>query len=188
MDLLAVLGLLGTGGALGSWGAQWFRNRREDHFRWHNERRATYERFLTAIDTWRSTELVIAEYFDGLQRVTGVGDPVFDEEVVLKKGEALDDAWAKYAVSKVRAIRAVANTAREQVDAALAAIEMISKRSVLEAGSSVRVQVRSLIRTAHDFPPRECGGWSAPLVEADTALTKARQLFVNAVREELGVG
>lgn len=188
MDLLTVLGLLGTGGVLGSWGDRWFRNRREDHFRWHNERRATYERFLTAIDKWRSMELAIAEYFSGLQRVTSISDPVFDEEIVLQEAEALDNPWAKYAVSKVRAERAVANTAREQVDAALAAIEMISKRSVFEAGSSVRVQVRSLIHTAHEVPPRECGGWSEPLVQADTALTKARQRFVNAVREELGVG
>jgi hypothetical protein len=107
---------------------------------------------------------------------------------LLQKGEAIDDPWAKYAVSKVRSVRAVANNAREQVDASLAAIEMVSKRSVVDAGSSLRLQVGSLIRKADEFPPRECGGWSEPLVQADAAITKARRLFVNATREELGVG
>jgi hypothetical protein len=68
-DVLILLGFLGTGGALGSWVHEWRRGRREDRFRWHNERRAVYERFLTAIDKWRSTELEIAEYLGGLRHV-----------------------------------------------------------------------------------------------------------------------
>jgi hypothetical protein len=161
----------------------------KNRFRWHNERRAAYERFLTAIDKWRATELKIADYVDGLRRVTGWGnDPLFDEENLLQKGEAINDPRVKYAVSKVRSARAVANNAREQLAASLAAIEMVSKRSVIEAGSSLRLQARSLIRVADEFPPRECGGWSEPLVQADAAITEARELFVNAIREELGVG
>jgi hypothetical protein len=188
-DAVTFLALFGASGVLGGWVNEWRRSRREDRFRWHNERRAAYERFLTAIDKWRATELEIAEYVGGLRHATGWGnDPLFDEESLLQKGEAIDDPWAKYAVSKVRSVRAVANNAREQVDASLAAIEMVSKRSVVEAGSSLRLQVGSLIRKADEFPPRECGGWSEPLVQADAALTKARELFVNATREELGVG
>jgi hypothetical protein len=187
-DVLILLGFLGTGGALGSWVHEWRRGRREDRFRWHNERRAVYERFLTAIDKWRSTELEIAEYLGGLRHVTGWGgDPLFDEETMLQKAEMLDDPWAKYAVSKVRSVRAVANNAAEAVNASLAAIEMISKPSVIEAGSTLRAQVGFLIRAAGEFPPRECGGWSEPLVLADANLTKARQVFVNATRQELGI-
>lgn len=137
-DVLMLLAFLGTGGALGSWANEWRRGRREDRLRWHDERRAAYERFLTAIDKWRATELEIAEYVGGLRHVPGWGnDPLFDEESLLQKGEAIDDPWAKYAASKVRSVRAVANNAREQVDASLAAIEMVSKRSVVEAGSSL---------------------------------------------------
>jgi hypothetical protein len=185
-DVLIVIGLLGTGGAVGSWVHEWLRGRREDRFRWHNERRAAYERFLTAIDRWRSTELEIAEYLGGLRQLTGWGsDPLFDEESMLRKAEVLDDPWAKYAVSKIRSVRA--NSVREAVNASLAAIEMISKPSIVEAGSTLRAQVGFLIREASEFPPRECGGWSEPLVLADANLTKARQLFVNATRQELGI-
>lgn len=187
-DVLIFIGLLGTGGALGSWVHEWARRRREDRARWHNERRAAYERFLTAIDKWRSTELEIAEYLGGLRHLTGWGsDPLFNEETMLRKAEVVDDPWARYAVSKVRSVRANANSALEAVNASLAAMEMISKPSIIEAGSTLRAQVGFLIRKASEFPPRECGGWSEPLVLADASLTKARQLFVNATRQELGI-
>jgi hypothetical protein len=69
----------------------------------------------------------------------------------------------------------------------LAAIEMISKQSVIQAGTNLLAQVGFLIGKASNFPPRECGGWSQPLVLADANVTKARQLFVNATRQELGI-
>jgi hypothetical protein len=187
-DVLLIIGALGTGGVLGGWIQEWVRFSREDRLRWHNERRAAYERFLTAIDKWRSTELEIAEYVGGLRHMTGWGsDPLFDEENMLRKAEVLDDPWAKYAVSKVRSVRANAGSALEAVNASLAAIEMISKQSVIQAGTNLLAQVGFLIGKASNFPPRECGGWSEPLVLADANVTKARQLFVNATRQELGI-
>jgi hypothetical protein len=55
------------------------------------------------------------------------------KRICCKKGEAINDPRVKCAVSKVRSARAVANNAREQLDASLAAIEMVSKRSVIES-------------------------------------------------------
>jgi hypothetical protein len=42
-------------------------------------------------------------------------------------------------------------------------------------------------RDRHCSGAGQCGGWSEPLVLADANLTKARQVFVNATRQELGI-
>lgn len=187
-EIMTLLAVLGTGGFLGSWANELRRSRREDRFRWHTERRAACGRFLSAIDGWRATELELAKYIGELRGVTGWTDmPLFDEEYLYREAEQKGDQWAEYAVPKARSLRALANEQRDEVNASLTAIEMVSDRAVVDVASRVRQEVGSLIGVADGFPPRECGGWSEALVKADERLGIARELFVTAAREELGV-
>jgi hypothetical protein len=187
-DVVTAIALLGTGGVVGSWIHEWRRNRREDRLRWHAERRAAYERFLTGAEKMRDTELVIAEHVGNLRQMTEWGqDPLFDEEHLLRQGEKLDEEWAPYVIGKVRSERPVANAARDHVAGALAAMEMIPDPSVVDAARAYHDALHALVNTAANYPPRECGGWSEPLVTASQTVETARAAFITATRKELGV-
>lgn len=183
-----MIAILGTGGAAGSWLNKWLRDRREDRVRWHSERRAAYERFLTAAERFYEVELVISEHIGNLRSITGWGqDPLFDEEHLLRVADKIQDDWTPHAIGKVRSERPVANDAREKMESSLAAIEMISIPLVVDAARSHRDAVRSVIALAADSPPRECGGWSEDLVLASEFATETRDALVDAIRKELGV-
>lgn len=187
-DVLTAIALLGTGGAVGSWLSLWIHNRRENKVRWHTERRSAYERFLTNAEKMYDTELVIAEHIGNLRQITGWGDdPLFDEEHLHREAEKVSDEWVPYAIDKVRHLRPIANAAQEQMYDALAIMEMISYPGVVDAARSHRDAMRSLVAVAFSYPPRECGGWSEPLVEASERVDETREAFVAATRKELGV-
>ena len=186
--LLTALALLGTGGAIGSWLGLWRLNRREDRLRWHSERRSAHERFLTSAEKTYDTEMLIAEHIGNRRELTEWGeDPLFDEEHLLRQAVKLDKDWATYSIDKVRQQRPIANAGQEQMYDALAAIEMISCPGVVDAAQSHRDAMRSLVAVAFSHPPRECGGWSEPLVEASDRVTATRKAFVIATRKELGI-
>src|SRR5688572_27176551 len=116
-DVLTALALLGTGGAVGSWLSVWLRNGREDRVRWHSERRAAHEKFLTSAEKMYDTAIVIAEHIGNLRELTKWGeDPLFDEEHLLREAEKLDDGWATYAIDTVRHQRPIANSAQAQMN------------------------------------------------------------------------
>jgi hypothetical protein len=187
-DILTALVLLGTGGAIGSWFSLWHRNRREDRLRWHSERRSAYEKFLTSAEKTYDTEMLIAEHIGNLRQLTEWRqDPLFDEEHLLRQAEKLDNEWATYAIEKVRHQRPIANAAHDQMYDALAALEMISYSAVVETARSHRDALRSFVAVVFQYPPRECGGWSEPLVKASDRVTATREAFVTATRKELGV-
>lgn len=187
-EILTALALLGTGGAIGSWLNDWRRNRREDRIRWHSERRSAYEKFLTNSEKLYDTELLIALHLGNLRQLAGWGkDPLFDEEYLLREAEKLDDDWATYAIEKVRQQRMIAESAREQMYEALAAIETISAPNVVDAARSYHIALKSLIYVAMDDPPRECGGWSDSGSEALELVTKTSKAFIATIRKELGV-
>ncbi|MEK6263151.1 MAG: hypothetical protein AABP62_31625 [Planctomycetota bacterium] len=188
VSILTVLALLGTGGVFGSWLNELRRARREDKLRWHVERRGSYERFLTSIDNLREAELDTAQHVSTLRALTNWGnDPLFDLEDLLRQADALDDSSAKYAVSKVRAQQNAVADANDQIAASLAAMEMLATPAVVQAGGVTRNMLFTLVTTAYEYPPRHCGGWSEPLVQASKGLSDARTAFVSAVRKELGV-
>jgi hypothetical protein len=187
-DFLTMLALLGTGGAIGSWLSLWSRNRRDDRVRWHSERRSAYERFLTRAEKMYDTEMLIAVHIGNLRQLTGWGnDPLFDEEYLLRQAEKLNEDLAAYAIEKVRQQRPIANAAQEQMHDALAAMEMISYPRVVDAARSHRDALRSLVAIAFEYPPRECGGASEPLVQASELVAETRVAFITVTRKELGV-
>lgn len=187
-NILTILALLGTGGVLGSWLNEWRRVRREDRLRWHVERRAAYERFLTAVDNLREAELDTAKHVGALRSITNWrDDPLFDLEDLLRQAGTVDDSSAKYALAKVRAQQNTVANAHDQIAASLAAMEMLATPEVVQAGGVARNMLFTLATTAYEYPPRHCGGWSEPLVEASENLSEARRVFVSAVRKELGV-
>jgi hypothetical protein len=128
-------------------------------------------------------------WVDNLKQYTGWGDdPLFEEEHLLQAAQQLEEPhWARFGVGKVRSLRPLADEAEDQVNSAVASIEMVADPVVKERAIAVRNALFELIHCAQDFPPRECGGWSTPLVEADERLEAARTAFIKATRQELGV-
>ena len=188
MDLVVIIGLLGTGGALGSWLSEWWRNRRDDCLRWHSERRAAYERFLSACAKLRESGLIMAEHIGNLRQITGWEDaPLFDEEHLLQDAEKLNDQGVVYSVRKVRHERKIVGDAYDQIECSLAAIEIISEAAVVATARTYYKVLCSFLKVADEYPPRECGGWSDPLLEASEQAEESREAFVTAVRKELGV-
>lgn len=187
-EVLTILALLGTGGVFGSWLNEWRRARREDRLRWNVERRAAYERFLTAIDNLREAELDSAEHVGTLRAITSWGDdPLFEVEDLLREAEGGNDTSAKHTIARVRARQQAVASAHDHIAASLAAMEMLSTPPVVEAAGAARNAVWTLVATAYAYPPRHCGGWSEPLVESSNKLSEARKNFVMTVRKELGV-
>lgn len=187
-DILTFLALLGTGGVLGSWLNEWLRARREDKVRWHVERRAAYERFLTAADNVREAGLDSAEQISNLRTLTDWGnDPIFDLDDILRAADAISDTSAKYAAGKVRTHQQTVTSAQDHIDASLAAMEMLSTPAVVEAAGVARNALRVLVGTAYEYPPHHCGGMPEPLVQSLEQMYAARRVFVSAVRKELGV-
>jgi hypothetical protein len=187
-EVLTFLALLGTGGVIGSWLSEFRQSRREDRLRWYVNRREAYERLLTSMHEWRTSELEIAESVGTLRQLTGwQDDPIFDEGWFLTQAESHKDDTIAYLISKVRRLREDAESFRREVDASLAAVEMISSAPVVQRSNGLREDLHSLVRIAADFPPRECGGWSEPLVQAYDQYETSRKQFINEVRKELAV-
>jgi hypothetical protein len=134
------------------------------------------------------SELQIAESIGTLRQLTDwQDDPIFDEEWFLKQADSQEDDTIAYLASKVRKLREGADTFRREVDASLAAVEMTSSAPVVQRAKGLREALDSLVATAADFPPRECGGWSEPLVQAYEQHDEGRKQFINEVRKELAV-
>lgn len=187
-EVLTFLALLGTGGVIGSWLSEFRQSRREDRLRWYVNRREAYERLLTSMHEWRTSELEIAESVGTLRQLTGwQDDPIFDEGWFLTQAESHKDDTIAYLISKVRRLREDAESFRREVDASLAAVEMISSAPVVQCSNGLREDLHSLVRITADFPPRECGGWSEPLVHAYDQHESSRKQFIDEVRRELAV-
>jgi hypothetical protein len=187
-EVLTFVALLGTGGVIGSWLNELRQSRRDDRLRWYVNRREAYERLLTAMHEWRMSELQIAESVGTLRQLTGwQDDPIFDEAWFLKQADSQQDDTIAYLTSKVRKLRKDADTFRREVDASLAAVEMISSAPVVQRANGLREDLHSLVGIAADFPPRECGGWSEPLAQAYEQHEESRKQFINDVRKELAV-
>lgn len=187
-EALTTLGLLGTGGFVGGWINEWRRSKREDRLRWHGERRTAYEDLLTSTHKLREASLELSMLVENLRAYTNWGDgPIFVEEDLLHQAEKVDDHWAEFCVAKVRSMRPTANDAEDQMNGAVSSIEIIADQSVKGLALALRDALYDLIQTAHNFPPRECGGWPPPLVEADERLEAARESFLEGTRKELGI-
>ncbi|HEX2094168.1 MAG TPA: hypothetical protein VHG28_17325 [Longimicrobiaceae bacterium] len=187
-ELLTILALLGTGGVVGSWINEVRQSRREDRLRWHTNRRETYERLLTGAHEWRTAELEIAECIGTLRELTGwESDPIFDEAWFLRQTDSHADEVVAYLASKVRRLRPQADEFRRGVNSSVAAIEMVSSTEVVRHAIQVRGALQLLVDTSGEFPPRECGGWSEPLVRASEKYEEARRNLIEVVRKELGV-
>jgi hypothetical protein len=187
-EAITFIALLGTGGVIGSWLNEFRRSRREDRLRWLASRREAYERLLTATHEWRDSEMEIAEYIGTMRELTTwKSDPIFDEHWFVDQVEREGDLTVTFLGSRVRRLRTAADEAKRETAASLSAIEMIGSPPVVQCATVVRNQLVSLIQVASEYPPRECGGWSEPLVTAYDHHDNARRSFVEAVRKELGV-
>jgi len=190
MQVLATIGTLGIGTWIGSWIADRRSDRREDEVRWLADRRNAYERLLTSMERWVQLEYDLAESLGALREITGQGlEPPFDDEFLLKEADEVDgDRFGtQYAIKQARHLRPLANTARDEVDGAVAAIEMISDQSVVDAALALREAGRTFVWEATTVPPRDCGGWSESGVAASNRVSEMRAQFVEATRKELGV-
>lgn len=113
---------------------------------------------------------------------------LFDVETLLHIAEKIDDPhWAKYGVAKIRFLQPVIQEEEDRVNRSVAAIEMLAQPSVKAAVLSLRDALYDLVHTANAYPPRECGGWSQPLVEADESLEASRNHFIHQTRSEFGI-
>lgn len=190
MQALAAIGTLGIGTWIGSWISDRRRDRREDKVRWLADRRSVYERLLTGMERWVQLEYDLAENLGALRATTGQGlEPPFEDEFLLREADEVDgDRFGtQYAIKEARRLRPLANAAREEVDGAVASIEMISDRAVVDAALALRDAGRTFVWEATTVPPRDCGGWSESGVAASNRVDEMRVQFVEATRKELGV-
>jgi hypothetical protein len=165
------------------------RHHREDQVRWHSEKRAVYEKFLNSAEKMYDAELLIAEHTGNIRdRMEWYDDySLYDEEDVLRQAENVIDGPGRRCIDIVRRQRPTTITAQEQMNEAIAAMEVISHPELVDAARSYRDAMQELIPIAFEFPPRSCGGWSEPLVKASQQVHTTREAFVAGIRKELGV-